>query len=403
MDEVTRGKQGKTRPSDSPCPNHQPVFVFASDSFKGTLSSPQVAEILTDQAREVFPQAVCRRVAVADGGEGTAQAVCSQADGAWQEALVHGPLGRPHTAGFCLLPDGTAVLDMAAASGLTLVEPEARNPLQTSTFGTGELIRAALDAGACEIYLGIGGSATVDGGVGMLRALGVRFFDSEGEELPGRGADLARVDDVRLDGLDPRLASCRITVMSDVDNPLLGDDGAAHVFGPQKGADPAMVEQLEHGMARYAARLSEATGTDYASAPGAGAAGGLGFSLMGVLGAHIASGIDCVLDLIGFDRLLEDATLCVTGEGRLDEQTLHGKVPLGVASRCARAHVPCAAVVGFIAPGIDLEPFTERGLSPIVPCVDADAASTQSITPQQAVVNLRRAAKSLFETLASKQ
>ena len=320
-------------------------FLFASDSFKGSLSSAKIAELLTHAAKEVFPDCSCSWVPMADGGEGTAEAVIMATGGQWVPVTVRGPLGGPVEAGYGLLPDGGAIIEMASASGLVLVPPALRDPRSTSTFGTGELIAAALKAGCRDITIAIGGSATNDGGMGCASALGVRFLDGEENVLDGKGSDLAKVCRIDVSGLLPEIKAARFTVMSDVDNPLLGPDGATFTFGPQKGAVPAIRDELEAGMTNYAAVLKRDLGAD-TDFPGAGAAGGLGAGLMIFLNAAMRSGSDAVLDLVGFDALLGQADLVVTGEGRIDWQSAHGKVVAGVAKRCKKAGKPCIAIVG---------------------------------------------------------
>ncbi|MBR3719257.1 MAG: glycerate kinase [Firmicutes bacterium] len=320
-------------------------FVFASDSFKGSLSSLKIGELLTQAAKDVFPGCRCTAVPMADGGEGTAEAVILATGGKWVPVEVSGPLGEPVKAGYGLLPGGSAIIEMASASGLVLVPPEKRDPRNTSTAGTGELIAAALKAGCTELTIAIGGSATNDGGMGCARALGVRFLDASGRELEGKGGDLAKVASIDASGLLPAAKEAHFTVMSDVDNPLLGPDGATFTFGPQKGAVPEIRGELEAGMENYAAILKRDLGAD-TDFPGAGAAGGLGAGLKIFLNAEMRSGSDAVLDLIGFDALLKDADLVVTGEGRIDWQSAHGKVVSGVGKRCKKAGVPCIAIVG---------------------------------------------------------
>ena len=320
-------------------------FLFASDSFKGSLSSVKIAELLTRAAKEVFPDCSCDWVPMADGGEGTAEAVIIATGGEWVPVTVTGPLGEPVEAGYGLLPGGRCIIEMASASGLVLVDPSLRDPRNTSTFGTGELIAAALKAGCRDVTIAIGGSATNDGGMGCARALGVRFLDAQGAELEGRGGDLAKVARIDVSGLLPETRETNFTVMSDVDNPLLGPDGATFTFGPQKGAVPAIRDELEVGMANYAAVLRRDLGAD-TDFPGAGAAGGLGAALKIFLNARMRSGSDAVLDLVGFDALLEKADLVVTGEGRIDWQSAHGKVVAGVGKRCRKAGRPCIAIVG---------------------------------------------------------
>ena len=320
-------------------------FLFASDSFKGSLSSVKIAELLTRAAKEVFPDCSCDWVPMADGGEGTAEAVIMATGGEWVPVTVTGPLGEPVEAGYGLLPGGRCIIEMASASGLVLVDPSLRDPRNTSTFGTGELIAAALKAGCRDVTIAIGGSATNDGGMGCARALGVRFLDAQGAELEGKGGDLVKVARIDVSGLLPETRETNFTVMSDVDNPLLGPDGATFTFGPQKGAVPAIRDELEAGMANYAAVLRRDLGAD-TDFPGAGAAGGLGAALKIFLNARMRSGSDAVLDLVGFDALLEKADLVVTGEGRIDWQSAHGKVVAGVGKRCRKAGRPCIAIVG---------------------------------------------------------
>lgn len=390
--------------SSSPEPASHPVFVFASDSFKGTLSSQRTAELLTEEARKVFPQAECRQLIVADGGEGTTAAIAAQTGAERVDVRVQGPMVVSAPAQFALLPGRrgngqgkTAVLDMASASGLMLVPANQRDPLQASSYGTGQLIRAALDAGARELYIGLGGSATVDGGMGMLAALGVRFWDTGNWVVPASGANLADVASVDTSGLDPRLADCTVHALCDVDNPLLGENGAARTFAPQKGADPAAVDQLEAGMTAYARAVQASVGEGFANLPGAGAAGGLGFALAAVLHASLEPGIRCVLDLIGFDRALRGADFCVTGEGRLDAQTLHGKAVAGIAARCKRAGVPCAALVGSQAPDADEAALAETGIRRIEACVP-DGTPAEDVETR-AEETYRAAAHRLFESL----
>lgn len=344
-----------------------PHFLFASDSLKGTLSSVEAARLLGEAAHRHFPGCVCEVVPMADGGEGTAAALVDACGGELRWACVSDPLGRPVEAAYALLPGGRAVVEMAAASGLPLLSPGERNPLLTSTFGTGELVRAALDAGARDVTMALGGSATNDGGLGMARALGVRLLDAGGRELAGCGADLACVARLDLAGLDPRVAAADFHLMCDVDNPLTGAHGASAVFGPQKGATPETVAKLDAGMRSYARVLSAAFGRDF-DVPGAGAAGGLAAGCMAFLGARAESGVARVLELTGFSARLARADLCVTGEGHADAQTARGKVVAGVAAACARAGVPCVAVVG----GMDAGAAELPGLTAAVPtAIDA--------------------------------
>ena len=304
-----------------------PDFLFASDSLKGTLSSAQTAELLGAAARRHFPGCRTRAVPMADGGEGTAQALALAQGGRMMRAAAHDALGRPVAATYALLPHGRAVIEMAAAAGLPLVAPAER-----------------------DVTIALGGSATNDGGMGCMRALGLRLLGAGREELAGRGGDLALVRAIDCSHADARLSRTSFTVMCDVDNPLLGPDGAARTFAPQKGADASCVRRLERGMENYARVLERTFGEGF-DVPGAGAAGGMGAGCLAFLGAHAEPGVERVLSLVGFDRLLQDADLVVTGEGRLDAQTARGKVVAGVAAACARAGVPCVAVGGSVEPG----------------------------------------------------
>jgi glycerate kinase len=330
--------------------------LIAADKFKGSLTAVQVAERVTAGLRRVVPGLPVEALPVADGGDGTVDAAVA-AGFARHEVRVAGPLGQEVTAAFALR-DGTAVVEMAEASGLQRLPAGVFAPLTASTYGSGELLRAALDAGARTIVFGVGGSATTDGGAGMLTALGARFLDEDGEPVtPGGGglADLARAD---LSGLDPRLSSVELVLASDVDNPLTGPKGAPAVYGPQKGASPDDVAALDAALAHFAKVLAAEAGpraAEYAAAPGAGAAGGIGYGAL-LLGARFRPGIEVMLDVLGFAAALERASLVITGEGSLDEQTLHGKAPAGVAAAARSAGRTVVAVCGRLTlPGEALQ------------------------------------------------
>ena len=328
-------------------------FLFASDSFKGTLSSRRTAELLTRAAQEIFPDCECRCLEVADGGEGTTEAVLSAAGGRRMEAMVCGPLWERRKACYAALDGRRAVMEMAAASGLPLVPAELRDPRNTTSYGTGELIRDALDKGFRDLSIAIGGSATNDGGIGCMRALGVRFLDEDGNELSGCGGDLIKIRSIDRSGMDPRLRDTHITVMCDVTNPLCGENGATRTFGKQKGGTPEILDELEAGMKNYRELLRREFGIDMDEEPGAGAAGGLGAALLSFLRAELRSGIETVLDLIEFDKKLEGVSLVVTGEGRADWQSAFGKVMQGVGRRCLRQGVPAVAIVGSMGDGAE--------------------------------------------------
>ena len=323
-------------------------LLFASDSFKGSLTSGKTAELLSKAAREVFGECECSSVPVADGGEGTVEAVIAAEHGEKVAVKVHGPLMEEAESYYGVFGGDKAVIEMAAASGLPLVPVELRNPLNTTTFGTGELILDALERGYRDISIAIGGSATNDGGMGCARALGVKFLDDEGNELEGFGRDLVRVASIDVSGLDERVKDSKITVMCDVTNPLCGKDGATWTFGKQKGATPEMQEELERGMCRYRDVIKETFGVDCDGIPGAGAAGGLGAALRVFLGGEMRSGIGTVLELIRFDERLEGVDLVVTGEGRTDWQSCFGKVMQGVGMHAKAKGIPVLGLSGSL-------------------------------------------------------
>lgn len=327
------------------------TVVVAPAPFKGALSAADAARAVAAGVRLVIPGVGTRLVPVADGGEGTLDALVAAAGGRRRGVAVADPLGRPVEAGLGELPGGVAVVELAQASGYERLAPAERDPERTGTWGTGELMRAAVGLGARRIVVGLGGSATTDGGLGLARALGIRALDAEGAELEGRGADLIRVSALDLSRRDPRLDGVAIQVACDVDNPFHGPRGAAHVFGPQKGASPEAVARLDAGLARLAGVVREATGIDLQDVPGAGAAGGVAGALHALLGAELVPGAPLVLDAVRFRERLDGAALCITGEGRLDETSLAGKAPAAVAAACAEAGVPCVALCGEVGLG----------------------------------------------------
>lgn len=343
-------------------------FLFASDSFKGTLSSETIIQLLTESAGRIFPGCETLGVPIADGGEGTVDAVITVAKGEKRFVEVHGPLMEKTQSLYGVFHGDSAIIEMAAASGLPMVPSDKRNPLNTTTYGTGELIRDALEQGYRKISIAIGGSATNDGGMGAMRALGIRFLDREGKELEGKGSDLARVAGLDLNGLHPAVAEAEFTVMCDVNNPLTGPDGATYTFGKQKGGTPEILDELEKGMKNYAAVIKDKLGMDVDQIPGAGAAGGLGAALCVFLHATLKSGIETVLDLIDFNGLLDGTDLVVTGEGRIDWQSAFGKVPSGIGQRCRAKGVPAVAIVGGMGDGA--EKIYEFGVESILPTIN---------------------------------
>lgn len=352
--------------------------VIASDSFKESLSALAVCQAIADGVRDASPDAEIVLCPMADGGEGTVDALVDATGGERRMTEVRGPLGEPVDATWGMLGEvpqarsrsrkdagepgqggggdsDTAVIEMAAASGLPLVPVDRRDPTATTTFGTGQLVGAALDAGARRILLGIGGSATNDGGCGCAQAVGVKFLDEGGNALPEglSGGMLQRIGKIDMAGRDPRLNACRIEVACDVDNPLCGPRGASAVYGPQKGATPDMVEQLDAGLRHLAGLIERDIGCDVRDLPGAGAAGGLGAGLVAFLGATLRPGIDMVTDALALADKLRGADLVITGEGRLDEQSMMGKVVHGVGRVAREANVPVVAICGSIGPGAE--------------------------------------------------
>ncbi|WGL64034.1 glycerate kinase [Pseudomonas sp. CW003PS] len=335
-------------------------IVIAPDSFKESLSAPDVAMAIARGWQQVFPEAECLLRPMADGGEGTVDAVLAAVGGERRECEVRGPMGAPVKAHWGWLGQGTAVIEMAAASGLHWVPCEQRDARLASSFGTGELIREALDAGARRIILGLGGSATNDAGMGLLQALGMRFLDARGHELAPGGAALTNLDRLDLSSLDARLSDVQVEVAADVDNPLCGPHGASAVFGPQKGATPEHVVQLDAALGRFAAVVASALGEDHAEFPGVGAAGGLGFAARVFLKASFRPGIELVAELSGLAAAMANADLVITGEGRMDAQTLHGKTPVGVARVARAAGVPVIALSGSL--GDNYQALYEAGI-----------------------------------------
>ncbi len=346
--------------------------LVAADKFKGSLTAVEVAERVTAGLRRVVPDVRVETLPVADGGDGTVAAAVA-AGFERREVRVAGPLGDEVTAAYALR-EGTAVVEMAEASGLQRLPEGVLAPLTSSTHGSGEVLRAALDAGARTIVFGVGGSATTDGGAGMLAALGARFLDADGEPVAPGGGGLAALASADLTGLDPRLADVELVLASDVDNPLTGPKGAPAVYGPQKGASPDDVTALDAALAHFAKVLEQTEGVgaraaEYAASPGAGAAGGIGFGAM-LLGARFRPGIEVMLDVLGFAPALERADLVITGEGSLDEQTLHGKAPAGVAAAARAAGKEVVAVCGRLA--LPAETLGRAGIRRAYPLTDVE-------------------------------
>ena len=329
-------------------------IVIAPNALKGCLTATEAAEALARGVARACPDSDIVQVPVADGGDGLADVLVNALHGVERTACVTGPRGDPVTASFCHVPaHRLAAIEMATASGLALLAGDRLNPLLTTTLGTGELIKAALDLGISHLIVGIGGSATNDGGVGVATALGARFLDGNGQPVEPVGGALAMVERIDLSGLDPRLAGLRIEAICDVDNPLLGERGAAHVYGPQKGATPEQVRLLDAGLAHLAQVIERDLGLDVRDLPGAGAAGGLGAGLKAFLKAELRRGVDLVLDLVGINEQLQGADLVLTAEGQIDFQTAFGKAPAGVAERARAGGAPCIAIAGSVGGGLE--------------------------------------------------
>ena len=352
-------------------------LLFASDSFKGSLSSEKTVALLAQAAETVFGACETSGVPVADGGEGTVDAVIQAENGRKITVPVHGPLMEEIRAEYGIFGDNKAVIEMASASGLPLVPAEKRDPRNTTTYGTGELILDALEKGYRDISIAIGGSATNDGGMGCARALGIRFLDADGRELEGFGRDLIHVDRIDVSSLDKRLEDAAITVMCDVTNPLCGKDGATYTFGKQKGATPEIQKELEEGMLHYKQVILDLFGIDCNKVEGAGAAGGLGAALKVFLHGKMRSGIETVLDLIHFDERLEGVDLVVTGEGRTDWQSCFGKVMQGVGVHAKAKGIPVAGLSGSL--GKNALDICEYGVSSLMTTVNAPMSLDEAL------------------------
>lgn len=366
------------------------TIAIAPNAFKGTLTAQQAGDAISRGLHAASPQFKTRVIPMADGGDGTMEAIVQATGGRIVRTKVRDPLGRVITACFGITGDGrTAIIEMALASGLSLLSPRERNPLKTSTLGTGDLIRAALDRGVSEIVLGIGGSATVDGGMGMAQALGIRFLSATGKSLVPGGAYLEKIDRIDQANLDPRLKHVAIRVACDVDNPLCGSHGAAAVFGPQKGATSAMVKMLDTGLRNFARVVKRTTGVSVLHVPGAGAAGGLGGGLIGLFGAILVPGVDLVMQAIRLKEQLAGCDWVITGEGRMDGQTLYGKAPAGVARVAKHLRIPVLAICGSTGPGV--ETLRTIGIRDVYPCVTSPM--TESQLRRGAVTRLERCAR----------
>lgn len=377
-------------------------IVIASDSFKGSLSSAEVAACGERAVHRLFPDCKVVQLPVADGGEGTVETLTAALGGQSVTAIVHDPLGRLITARYgWIAQEQTALIEMAAASGLPLLPLEERNPWLTSTYGTGELIRNALERGCHKFLIAIGGSATNDGGMGLLQALGFRFLDAEGKELPGCGGSLQQIQQIDSSGVLVDLAQCRFTVACDVTNPFYGPTGAAYVFAPQKGADAEMVEALDQGLRHFAQLIHTTQGIAIDQLAGAGAAGGLGGGLVAFLNARLTPGIEMVLDALRFDTQITGADLIITGEGKLDAQTCMGKTPLGILRRAQQQGIPVVALGGAVEASEALNQCGFLAVFPILPYPTSLTEAMDSSFTQQNIERTIAQVLRLFSAFSS--
>ena len=371
-------------------------ILIAPDSYKECLTAMEVATEIEAGFREIYPDAEYVRLPMADGGEGTVAAMVAATGGRVIEREVTGPLGEQVKAFYGITGDGnTAIIEMAAASGLALVPPHLRNPMKTTTFGTGELIKAALDAGICHLIIGIGGSATNDGGAGMLQALGVKLLDQSGCEIGFGGESLAGLNSINISTMDQRLNHCRIDAACDVSNPLTGPTGASAVFGPQKGATPEMVAQLDTYLSHYAALIHRDLGVDVNSTPGAGAAGGMGAALLAFFSANLRKGAEIVMEAVGLETAVQDADLVITGEGRIDSQTILGKTPIGVAKMAKLYGKPVIGIAGSLSSDVGV--VYDHGIDAVFSVLNQVGTIDDAI--KSAPQNLRIASRNIAAAL----
>lgn len=372
-------------------------IVIAPDSYKESLSAVDVAKAIEKGFREIFPDAEYISIPVADGGEGTVDAMISATQGYKMTTIVTGPLGEPVTACWGMSGDGnTAIIEMAEASGLALVPIEQRNPLITTSYGTGELILRALDNGACNIIIGIGGSATNDGGAGMMQALGAQLKDVNGNQISQGGGRLLSLHSIDVSGLDKRLESCVINVACDVTNPLIGTNGASRIFGPQKGASEAMIVELDSNLNHFADVIKNYLHIDVKQAPGAGAAGGMGAALMAFLGAGLRSGVEIVTEALNLEQHIHDCSLVVTGEGRMDSQSIHGKVPVGVAAVAKKYRKPVIGIAGSLSSDVAI--VHQHGIDAVFSVLSSIGTLEEALN--NAFDNIYRASRAIAATVA---
>jgi len=360
-------------------------IVVAPDSFKGSLTAIEVSDAIEQGIREIFPEAEIVKIPMADGGDGTVQCLVNTTGGKILREKVTGPLGDEVLAHYGILGDKkTAVIEMAEASGLTLVPENKRNPLITTTYGTGQLIKAALDQGCRKMIIGIGGSATNDGGAGMVQALGVKLLDQEGEEIGFGGRELKKIYQIDISYLDNRISDTKVLVASDVINPLCGPKGASRIYGPQKGATPEVIEELDESLAYFAEIIKRDLNKDVKDIPGAGAAGGLGASLIAFLDAELRPGIEIIIEVVKLEQAIKDADLVITGEGKIDSQTIYGKAPIGVAKIAKKYNIPVIAVAAII--GDDADIVHQYGISSLISVTGQPMRLEESVPNKVALI-----------------
>ena len=365
-------------------------IVLAFDSFKGSLTSSEVADAYEEGVLSVAPHCEICKVSIADGGEGTVDALVKAHDGVYRDVNVSDPIGRPIEARYGIINNGnTAIIEMASASGLTLLAPSERNPLITTTYGTGQMLVDALNRGCRHFLIGIGGSATNDGGIGMLSALGYRFLDNKGNILTGNGASLMKIAKIDSSQLLPSVKEARFTVACDVTNPLYGENGAAYIFAPQKGADATMVIQLDNGLRNYAQVIEKHNGAQIAQLPGAGAAGGLGGAFYALLNAQLVPGIEMILEAINFEQIISGSNLVITGEGCIDHQTVMGKTPSGVLRIASKQNIPVVAIGGKVK---WCDALKESNFAAIMPISNEGLTIEEAMKPDIAKKNVKNTA-----------
>ena len=365
-------------------------IVIAVDSFKGCLSSSSIAKAVEEGIFNTLPECEVIKVPIADGGEGTVEALVDATQGKKITLPVHNPLMQPIHAGYGMTGDGrTAIIEMSAASGLNMIPLKPGNIMNTTTYGTGEMIADAIKRGCRNFIIGVGGSATNDAGTGMMQALGVRFTDDTGKEVEKGGKSLSAIRHIDTQNQLPELQDCTFHIATDVTNPFYGPQGAAYIFGPQKGGDEEQIKILDRGMKHLAGLIFETTGKDISYLPGSGAGGGMGGGCVAFLQATISSGIELIMDYLRFDELIQGADLLITGEGRMDRQTLFGKVPVGIARAAASRHIPVIAITGQVDTTAD-KALREAGLSAIFPIHPAPISLEKAMQPDYAYRNIRR-------------